>query len=563
MARNLSFGLDTIMVEATTRSPKWQLLIYDLRSASDTINDVVLFNAFGTGSLDPIVGPRDFTEDAATIKVVERRGDYVNGGIPASQIGVDIVDADGVYDPLGILGLDPSGAEYEASVGRYLRATNAVVLLLGDDRVDYSEWKYVFTGELIGQAGRKRSRSDGAESSMSFEAVGREARFLKYEAMSDDFGGATTFKTAAEDFAQENMGLDVAEIDFSGWGTQTFGHQSVQFLDELPMSVLAQLMFPSGVLPRFDGRGILTQVTSTITAQPDRVYENLDIIRKIDRPFSNVEQANCVTILGLDKEMTKVSQPKQRLATSEITTGWFASDEEIEVYWSDDKTLVAEEVEEKIHKSVTGWLGWLGGGEEFEYVDSPGPGGGTIGCRITISTGFAPWLASYFLAEYVAFAFLPDDVIVVGSGGSTIPIGRVIQATFLIAAMTVMLSISRGQYEFKGSPIEYIYKEIRGQACVEGKTAFEKNTVIIENHMINTQNDVNNRARDTLYLLQAEENPRDVNMLHDLRLEPDDIFEIPGDRSFLIDTISYALIRNERATIASMACFEVTPGVIA
>lgn len=563
MARNLSFNLDHIMVASESREPAWELLIYDVRSTSDTINDVVVFNAFGTGSLAPLTGPRNFNDDVAAIRLNEVRGDYVNGGVAAATVIIDLVDEHGLFDPLLLLGLNPASQEYEDAVGRFLRAGNVVVIKMGDQRVDYAEWLTVFTGEIVGQAGRRRSRSDGAQSDISIQALGREARFLQYTRTSDDYGGSTTHRQAAEDIAQNKMGLDAAEINFSGWGTQNFQHQSVQFVDEPPLVMISQLMFSDGLLPKFDGRGILTQVTSLISGAPDRIYDNFDIIRKIDRPWSNVEQPNCVIVLGLDKNLTKILQPQQRLRMVDITTGFFTTDEDFEVFWADDKTLVAENVEERILKSVNGGLSFLGGEEVFNYLPAPGPGGGTIGCQIQISTGFAPWLVVFFLATYVVLAFIPDNVLVISGAGVTIPIGRVIQAGALAAALFIMTKIGRGQYEFIGEPMEYVYKEIRARACVEGASEFEQNVVTIENHLINTAADAQNAAKNTLFLLQAEENPRDVEMLHDLRVEPDDIFEIPGDRRFLVDTVSYTLTRSDRVIHASLNCFEVTPGVIA
>ena len=559
MPRNLSFNLNHIMTDSASREPIWKIQLYDLRSTTDTINDVVLFNKFGTGGLLPLTGPRDFTSDTTTIQVNEERGDYVGNGVAASSITVNLIDETGLFDPLLLLGLDPASAEYEAAVGRFLRAGNAVVITLGDQRVDPSEWKNIFTGEIIGQAGRSRSRSGGPKSDMSFQAVGREARFLKYNRTSDDYGTSTNYRNAAINIAQDKMGLDANEIDFSGWGSQTFGHASVQFVDEPPLVMIAQLMFPDGLLPKFDGDGILTQVTSLISGAPDRVYENLDIFLSLERPWSNVEMANCVIVLGLDKEMTKISQPLQRLATSDITTGFFATDEDYEVFWADDKTIVAENVQARILKSVNGGLSVLGGSEEFTEIPAPGPGGGSIGMRIEISTGFAPWLVIFFLATYVALAFIPDEVALV----ATIPVGRVVQAIALGGALFIMTKIGRGQYEFLGVPIEWVYQEIKARACVAGASEFEENVVTIENHLINTQTDANTAAKNTLLLLQAEENPRTATLLHDLRLEPDDIFEIPGPRLFLIDRVTYTLTRSDRAFIASMDCFEVTPGVIA
>ena len=50
--------------------------------------------------------------------------------------------------------------------------------------------------------------------------------------------------------------------------------------------------------------------------------------------------------------------------------------------------------------------------------------------------------------------------------------------------------------------------------------------------------------------------------LPDLRLEPNDIFEVPGGRRFIIETIRRTLARATGTTMATYQCNEVTPGVI-
>ena len=565
MSRNIALPLDRIMTDSEQRSPAWQVLIYDVRSTVNTVNDIVLFqNGFTpVNSIVALTGPQDFTGEIIQVQVNEKRGDYVNGGVAATNITITMADEFGLLDPSLIVGLTVGSAEYEAALGRYLRKRNVIVIKEGDSRVDTSLWPITFTGEIVGQPGRARSRSDGAESQMVVKAVSREAAFLKFKRTSRRFASGTTRLTAARTFAEEEMGLDLNEIALAGWGADPIT-QPFQFVEEPPMQVLAKLGFPDGVLPRFTGSGLLAQITSTITATPDRIYADNDVIRKINRPFSEIDQPDCVTVVGLEDELTQVLQPEQRVATSDITTGFFARDEDFEVFWSEDKTLVVLDPQARVLRSVNGGISILGGGEVFDFIDAPGPGGGTVGVRVTISTGFAPWLVVFFLTTYVVLAAVPDEVVTVALAGVTVPIGRIGQATALSAALFVMTKIGRGQYEFLGQPMEYILKEIRCKACVEGVGSFSENQIEIENHLVNTKTIARNAAKNTLLLLAAQENPRDIEMLHDLRLEPDDIFEIPGNRRYLIDEVSRVLTRNPaQAVRATVKAFEVTSGVIA
>ncbi|MGH3995847.1 MAG: hypothetical protein ACRDTJ_00100, partial [Pseudonocardiaceae bacterium] len=142
-------------------------------------------------------------------------------------------------------------------------------------------------------------------------------------------------------------------------------------------------------------------------------------------------------------------------------------------------------------------------------------------------------------------------------------LGRVAQAVALASALYIMTKIGRGQYEVLGEPLEFVSAELRCRAAVEGVGEFDQNTLEIENHLISSLTACRDTARNTLFLLQAEENPREVAMLFDLRLEPDDIFEIPTGQRYLVDSVSRTLRRDERSVEAALTCFEVTAGVVA
>ena len=567
MARVLSAAMNQIALHAVDRRPAWQIFIYDVRSTTDTINDVVRLNLAGSGSLELLTGPQEFTEFTTTIVVNEQRGDFVNGGVAASSIDVTVVDPAGTMDPVSLLGFAPTDPEWALLMGRYFRKGNVVVVKLGDSRVDSAEWPTIFTGEIAGQAGRKRGRSDGPESYMQFKALSRDARFTQFTRTSSTFTLGTSLLSMAQTIAEEEMGLDAEEYDLFGWGAHILAHQTVQLVEETPMSMLAKIMFQDGFMPKFNGYGVLTQVTSTITGLPERIYEDLNLFRSIERPYSEVEQPSVVTVVGLGAVMEKVVQPMQVVATADVTTGFFANNEEIKVYWSEDHTIMTQKSQANVLKGVNQGISILGGGETFTFIPAPGVATGDIGCVITIDTGYAPYLVVYLLVEYVVLAAVPDLVTTVGFGvgeGITVNVGGIAQAIFLSAALYIMTKIGRGQYEFKGEPIEWVFPEIRARAAIEGTTEFEANSVEIENHLIDNQTDADNAARDVLFLLQAQENERDIQMIHDLMLEPDDIFEIPSGQRFLVDSISYTLVRDPASALrATLKCYEVTPGVLA
>lgn len=548
MARTLIFDLDRIQVSPTGRRPDFKVEIFDVRSTSDTINDVVRGNA-----LDATTGPRDFTADVVGVSIEEVAGDFVDSGVVSQRVVLVVADPNGVFDPFNVIA-DPSGD------GRWMRRGNVVRIREGDARVPEEDWPLTFTGILQGQAGQLRSRDvQTSPGEIAMEAVDRSAGFLKYPNTSRSFDIGTTFQDMGDDLAQSDMGLDADEVDFSGWGLSAT-LLPVQMVEEPPLVSIAKLMFPSGFMPIFDGSGVLTQTQALVTSPPvDRDYEDDGIFLAASQPMGEVSPANSVEIIGLDGNLSKVEQPRQTVGEVSLTTGYFTQNETVKVYWSEDRTLLAQNVDPKTVKSVNGGLSFLGGGEEFEEIPSPNGQEGSIGFRITFSTGFAPWLVVFLTATYIALAWVPD----VALFGVTIPVGRALQAVALAAALLIMTKIGRGVYEFEGEPFEYVFREIRAIAEVDGLLSTDRIRVSIENHLVQTQALADSLARDVLFERQARGRPRQFTMLHDLRLEPNDVFRRPGGtagRTYLVEKVSRTL-RRGAPPVAQVVAFEITEGL--
>lgn len=548
MARNLDFRLAQAML-SERRQPAFRVFIYDIRSGGNTINDIVREQP-----LSALTGPREFTDDVLRVSITEQAGDYVNSGIAASEVVFDVSDPNGLFSPLEML-VDPIGD------GRWLRPGNVIRVIEGDEQVDESLWVPTFTGLLVGQAGFDRNRTSG-NSVITCKAVGREAGFLKADNTTVSFAQGTSYLQMATDIAQLDLGLDEEEIDFAGFGSRVTGHRVTQFVEEPALVSIAKIMFVDGFLPRFNGEGKLTQSLGLVTAFPDRVYPDQDIVREIVTPFSEVDVVNSVCVLGLDATLTRVVSPLQDLTEVQITTGYFTHDEDFDSYFSEDRTLVAQNIRFDVIRSVQGSINFAGG-EEFELIGAPGGSEGYIGVTTTLSTGFAPALIITLTVSYIAAAWIPDEVLS-AFVGVTLPYGRVTQALVLIGIMIVMTQIGRLHVIFRGEPIEYVFKEIRACARRSGILSTQLNEVEIENHLVQDQSTADSLAREVLFRQQARALPRSVIMLHDLVLEPDDTLELPdsryGPRRFLIQEIARTLERG-RATLAEMSAFEVTSGL--
>ncbi len=554
MPRALVFELDKISKgETERREPAYQILVYDVRSTTDTIRDIVVGNL-----LQANTGPLDITDFVVQAKVNEQAGSYASDGVASTQVGITVVDPDGRFDPL----LTRSQPLID---GRYFRSGNVVRIIEGDNQVAVVDWAITFTGELLGQSGYDRNATTGI-STLTLKAVGREATFINYVRTSEEFLLDTSYLAAATSVAVNEMGLDSDEIAFPSFGTQLIPHKVVQLVEENPMTMLARIMFLDSIIPRFNGEGKLSAVSDRATGNAARIYINRNHIKTIVRPVSDVQPPNTVCVVGLDSNLSRNDMPRQALATLDITTGYFTPAERVEVFWRDDRTLMADNVVLKVFVSVNGGLNVLGGGESISLIQSGDPDQiGVVGCFLESDTGFAPWLVVFLLYEYVVLSFVPDAVVVFGIGassGKTIPIGRFFQAIALGAALFVMSKLGRGSYAFVGDPFEYVYAEIRRCAKVAGVGEFDENQLTLENHLVSTAAQADATAFEQLFRVQAEKQPRSITMLHDIGLEPNDIFEFEDDGSrYLAQTISRTLTRNPKKTQATVTCFEVTSDV--
>ena len=557
MARAISTALNLAQLSPLKRK-KLRVEIFDLLAGDNTMTDVVVGGALNAQT----TGPFDFTPLTQSVTVEEVGGDYAQNGIPSAVVTLLIKDPRNRFNPNN-LQVNPN------SDARFLRRNNAVRIFVGDARAPEEDWPAVFTGFISGNAGLRRTQAPlagGPVAELQIRAISREAQFLRYPSTSRVYARDTTFQFMVEDIAQNDMGLDILELALPIFGGRTTQHTATQFVDEPPLVTIAKILFVDGFLPRFTGEGKLGAVGTSTQGSPARIYsakEEGHVINGIEHVFGEVNPFNSIRIVGLDGEMSKVRHPRQTLAEVRMTTGYFSTNEEEDIFWSDDRTRLAENIDLVVLKSVGLSLfgSSFGADEDFTAIAAPGPGEGTIGATLEIETGFAPFIIGFLTATYVGLAFIPDSAPQAPAGVlPTISIGRLLQAIALAAILLVMTRIGRGTYRFEGDPFEYVFQELRARAEPDGIRSFERVELEIQNHLINDQATADAIAISVLRQQLARGNPRTINMHHDLVLEPNDILNTSDDRRFQLSQLSYTLTPGDEALLAIAQAFEVTDG---
>jgi hypothetical protein len=556
MARNLSNALDAATgPNAQDRRPAWRVDIYDVRSTSEEItptriNDVVILHAQGFPVLPTIVGPRDFTADIQEVLLTEVAGDYASNGVAATTVEMTILDPTGTLDPLS----NPAPSD-----GRWLRQRNVVVIREGDARLDESEWFITFTGELVGQPGQDRNRTTG-NSTLRVRALSREAAFINRLNTSRDFAQGSSYQDIAQAIAEEDMGLDIVELNLPTFSVRNTSFLSTQFVEENPLISIAKLMFVDGFMPRFEGDGRLGAINGRVTKAPARVYTRSELPISIIRPITEANGPNEVELVGLDPDLSKVVQHRQELKAVDVTSGFFTGDFEVNLRWSDDGTQQAQGVRMEVLNSIGDGIFSFGDEEFTAFIQADG---GSVNGRIDVDGALAESiaLAGLVAGAWIGLSFVPDAVI---EAVITQPIGRVVHAVVGQLLFTILGNVGRGDYLITGEPYEYVFQEIRCIARVSTVRPEERHTLEIENHLINDPTDCTFVAERVLERERKKQNTRNVEIIHDLRLEPDDIFQVgvgTSARRYMISQIRRQLSRNELGTIATMDCFETTSGV--
>ncbi len=556
MARSLSPLMAGAML-GERRQPAYRVEIYDVRSTLGTvsptrINDIVVANVTGLGGLPELVGPRDFTDDIESIQISETAGDYIDNGIAATDVALRILDRDGLLDPL----LSPAPAD-----GRWLRQGNVVVIREGDLQVPESDWPITFTGSLVGQPGREDDR-DAATATLVAAAASREVDFLRRSSTSRNFLQGTTYGSMVQDIAEGDMRLDVNELNLPSFGSNITRFVSTQFVEESPLVSIAKIAFVDGLLPRFEGDGRLGMIDGTITKGPARTYDNGREVLRVSRPITKQDGVNEIRIIGLSAELSKVIQDRQQLATASITTGFFTREARINVKWSEDGTQQALDVKMEVDASVAdGVLNF--GGESF--TNFPQVDGGSIAGRIKIDGGLAQGaaLAALVATAWVASLTVWDQAIF--PSGNTIPIGRAVTVSVGQVLFSILGKVGRGQYRIMGRPYEYVFQEIVSTARVSTVEPEERVELEIENHLLTSQAACDTVAERVLRRERAKQNVRQIEMFHDLLIEPDDVIQVgsgAGARRYMIQRITRELRRGGSAGLCNIDGFEVTAGVL-
>lgn len=514
MSRAKHFGatIDRIYGSNVHRVPGYQVFIWNPNRA--TIQDVVLNQAESPRyDITSHVKKIDFNENI----VFENNDDAVSTNCSLT------------------LQYDPDAKPIPISE-RTLMDGTPLRIYQGDSRVPKGEWVCIFTGVVRGNPSiivhdRTNAASSGKE--VQVLVVDRAEKYLNKVATGRNYIKGDDIGKAAVETAIEFMYLDRREIEI---GNQSYaiGHEQSQIVDIEVLKGIYQILQCVGKKPRFNGEGKLVAADTALARVPMRVYKNRDLFVSIVRTQQGGSLYNTVKFLGLDDDLTEVRERKKRLAHGDITTGFFDSFVRETVYFSETPGTQSGGRKARdttfTHKLHT--LGDVGGSIEWTpFLESDGYT--CFGGQYKLDTGYAPWIMGALVGSYLGVMTAEAMLLSMGdteAAGVMQQVGTI----GLVAIMITMMSIGRVSWEIYGYPIQNVFQQLCATAQLSTVLSEDIKELEIRNDWIYDQNVLTARAKEHLKRELIKGWTYEILMLDDPLLECDDIFEVMGERYYII-----------------------------
>lgn len=326
---------------------------------------------------------------------------------------------------------------------------------------------------------------------------------------------ATPLNTIANSILFE-LGLTPIEIDLPLVPATTV-HSNTQLANMTAWEMLEAVMIAVGGAPYVSARGRFKAINRDTTRAPDIVLTP-DRIKSVTSSRSGLAPSN-VKIKWLSPSLTKVSRQEIMLWSQTVTFGFFQQKLHIPVLYSDDKTQRVEGVRFVTIESIKKGFGMAGYIERFDEVS-------IYEGRLVLRAGFEVGLwFLYFGVSVAVMAEIPDEV--PAAPGPTIPTGRILMVSALLATLAVMTQIHTGSYQVWGTPFDYVYGRNTTEAYNENTPVFAENETVIDNDFIMNEEMAQALAvRELVYHTRAAQS-YNLSIVDDPRIEVGDILQLP------------------------------------
>jgi hypothetical protein len=412
-----------------------------------------------------------------------------------------------------------------------IRQGRGIRLLEGFTDVPEAEWIPTFSGVIQGTYTWNLVRGTNPQATVSVQSREANQSWRQRFITSKQYTVGTDYSVMFNDVAKDIMKLSDVEVSTPATWNYLFDKQVNQIVNISPWEGLTSLAQGGLLRLWFNGNGQLATYPLTVDRPASQVLTN-DRINSYTQPGNEAEVINKVVVTYLDNFLSKVKGDRQSLGSANVTTGFFDRELKLDVFYSDDRKQRAENVELVVQQSINqNDLGISIGTESLEIDNEFG------GQLVLTVDAFVSGLAVAGIAAILTAASIPDNVVVAGVGastGTTIPVGRVIEAAGIIAVLVALMILGTGVYDIVGVPFDFAFLERRAIALIDNVLFWEEHQLDIRNEFISTEEHAHSLALQELLFEQSKLNPRQLVVQYDPRIEKGDIIELPGELKFFV-----------------------------
>lgn len=511
------------------RQPKYRVEIWNPRLSR--VQDVVLGR-----TLSPSY---DISAVVERVNVQQTQVFENNDDAVSSRITLRIVWPDN-----GVIEL--RGGQFLTFSEKLFREGTAIRVYEGDARVNPEEWPPIFTGSIRGFPGAEIGKR--GKKVLNVSAFGRALSFQRQSIVGFSFGYNTDLGDAAVRLALTEMQLEREEIRFGEFGYVT-RHKANALTQIGKMRGLYELMATVDRKPYFDGAGRLVSHITNFDRAPVWILDSSPIVIEIERVQNLRAVKNSVQVIGLNFELSKVVQASTKLGEWNTTLGYFDTHHREIIHYSKDKRRRAEDTYiDVLHKAD------FGSDVDWQEIDE-------FSGKITIDTGYAPWVVGLIITVWVVLSLLEYALdYAIGTGGllatifsaGTLQILRLItqiaKAAAMVSLLVAMTRIGRYRIEVRGKPFDFVFEELRSIAHLRDVPVADQDELEISHHWLSTIEDTDAKAREHLRRELSKTQTYRLTLASNGLIEVDDLIAV-RDPSQGLDRFSVFYVAGIQKTL--------------
>lgn len=393
----------------------------------------------------------------------------------------------------------------------------------------------LFTGQIDGLSGY---REEHGTRTFGLSVKTRDATPLWRQTKwtTDTYPAGTEYGIIIQDVL-EAIGLASWEMPSSLLTGLYTVHGDSQLADLPAWDMLTMILEAGGLEPFITATGKMTTISRDVTRNHTIELSTDEVLNitgeRVRPPVTNV------IVKWLSPELAKTNTQTQVLAKDSITAGFFKLKQTRDVYWSEDRRQRAENTFMKVIASVNDGL--LPVGEETYEQKNEFSG------EIEVTTyAWVPTLATASLAAMMLASEIPDGV----EPGSTIPVGRIVEASGQVAFFLITLSLGTGSYEIWGDPYDYVHEVNTSEAYDLNAPAWVRlEEELTSDFVMNEEHAQALAVRELLYRSLAAHS-WNVDIVDNPLIEKGDILRLPDGSRLYVNGYSRDLSHGAPAVLS-------------